>query len=87
MAKLASTRDAKLLDPVSVEFLAEPSIKQQIEVIELVQEPSWMGLIIAYLKNSELPKGKTKAQILRLKVARYVLYDGKLYRRGYSMPL
>ena len=29
LAKLALTKDAELLDAVSVEFLAEPSIKQQ----------------------------------------------------------
>ena len=29
LAKLASTRNAELLDAVSMEFLAEPSIKQQ----------------------------------------------------------
>ena len=87
MAKLASTRDAKLLDAVSVEFVAEPNIRQQPELMELALEPSWMDPIIVYLKNGELPKGKTEARILRLNVARYILYDKKLYRRGYSMPL
>ena len=29
LGKLASTKDAKLLNAVSLEFLAEPSIKQQ----------------------------------------------------------
>ena len=55
--------------------------------MELTQKPSWMDPIVAYLKTSEQPKDKTEAQILRLKAARYVLYDDKLYRRGYSMPL
>ena len=45
------------------------------------------GPHIAYMKNSELPEEKTEACILRLKKARYVLYDDKLYRRGYSMLL
>ena len=44
-----------------------------------------MDLIIAYLKNGELPEEKMEARILRLKAACYVLYDDKLYRRGYSM--
>ena len=87
LAKLASTRNVELLDAVSVEFLVEPSIRQQPEVMELVQEPSWMDPIVAYLNNGDLPEGYSKAHILRLKVARYVLYDDKLYRRGYSMPL
>ena len=40
LAKLASTWDVELLDIVSVEFLAEPSIKQWPEVMELDHEPS-----------------------------------------------
>ena len=55
--------------------------------MELIREPSWMDPIIAYLKNDKLPEEKSEARILRLKAARYVLYDDKLYRRGYSMPL
>ena len=35
LAKLASTRDVKLLNTVSVEFLVEPSIKQRSEMMEL----------------------------------------------------
>ena len=87
LAKLASTKDAKLLEVVSVEFLVEPSIRRQPDVMELIQEPSWMDPIVTYLKNGEVPEDKTEARILRLKVAYYVLYDNKLYRRGYSMSL
>ena len=46
-----------------------------------------MDPIIAYLKTGEQPEDKTEARILRLKTTRYVLYDDKLYRRGYFMPL
>ena len=87
LAKLASTRDSELLDAVSVEFLTEPSIKPQLEIMELMQEPSHIDPIIAYLRRDELQEEKTEAHILQLKVARYVLYDEKLYRKGYLMPL
>ena len=87
LAKLASTKDVELLDAVVMEFLAEPSIRRYPKIMELTQEPSWMDPIIAYLRNGELPKGKTKAHILKLKATCYVLYDYKFYRRGYSMPL
>ena len=60
LAKLASMRGVELLDTMSVEFLPEPSIKQQPEIIELEQEPSWMDPIIAYLKNSKLLENKTE---------------------------
>ena len=81
------TRDANLLDPVSMEYLAEPSIHPQPGIMELTQEPSWMHPIVAYLKTGEQPEDKTEACAFRLKAPCYVLYDGKLYRRGYSMPL
>ena len=64
LAKLALTRDAKLLDAMSVDFLAEPSIRQCPEIMELTQEPLWMDHIIAYLRNGKLPKGRTEARIL-----------------------
>ena len=82
MAKLALTRDSELLDIVSVEFLAEPSIKPKQEIMELMRETSWMDPIITYLKNGELPEEKTNY----IEATRYMLYDNKLYRRGYSMP-
>ena len=87
MAKLASTRDTKLLGTVSIEYLVEPSIKQQPEVMELEQEALWMDPIVTYLKNGELLENKMEVQILSLKEACYVIYDDKLYMRGYSMPL
>ena len=46
-----------------------------------------MDPTIAHLKNGELPENKIEARILRLEVARYVIYYDKLYKRGYSMPL
>ena len=55
--------------------------------MELTQEPSWIDPIVAYLKTGEQPKDKIEAQILWLKVARYVLYDDKLYKRCYSKLL
>ena len=87
LAKLALTRDADRVDAVFVEFLAEPSIQPQQGVMELTKEPSWMDPIVAYLKTGEQSEDKTEARILWLKVARYVLYNDKLYKRGYSMPL
>ena len=55
--------------------------------MELAQEPSWMDPIIPYLKIGELLGKRTEARILRIKTAHYMIYDNKLYKRGYSMPL
>ena len=46
-----------------------------------------MDPIIAYLNSGELPEKKIEIRILRIKATRYTIYDDKLYRRGYSIPL
>ena len=48
---------------------------------------SWMTPVIQYLKDGVLPKDKRKARLLRLKAARYIMYDDQLYKRGLSTPL
>ena len=45
-----------------------------------------MNPIVAYLKIGKQLEDKIEARILRLKEAHYILYNDKLYRRGYSMP-
>ena len=46
-----------------------------------------MDPIVSYLKNSQLPENKIEARVLRLRAMNYAIYDNKLYRRGYSMPI
>ena len=46
-----------------------------------------MDPIVLYLKTGEQPEDKSKACILRLKAACYVLYDDKLYSKDYLMSL
>ena len=53
LVKLASTRVADLLDTISMEFLAKPSIHPQQGIMKLAQEPSWMDPIFTYLKSSK----------------------------------
>ncbi|XP_024029251.1 uncharacterized protein K02A2.6-like [Morus notabilis] len=46
-----------------------------------------MTLLIQYLINAKLPDDKDEARQIKYRVARYLLYDGLLYRRGFSTPL
>ena len=46
-----------------------------------------MTPIVQYLKDGQLLEDKNKARLLRLKVVRYILYNGQLYRRGFLTPL
>ena len=46
-----------------------------------------MTLVVQYLKDGVLPEDKKKARLLRLKAARYTLYNDQLFKRGFSTPL
>ena len=90
LAWLASTKDAKLLEVIPVEFLNEPSIPSmdpQLAINCVVATDTWMTPIVQFLNDGQLLEDKKQARCLRLKVARYILYDGQLYIRGFSTPL
>ena len=54
------------------------------EVQQIENRENWMTLIVLYLKEGKLPKGKDEAKKLRVRAARYVLMDEVLYKRGFS---
>ena len=45
-----------------------------------------MILIIRYLKEGWLPEDKAEARKIQIRVARFVIIDDLLYKRGYSLP-
>ena len=55
--------------------------------MQMELEPSWIDLLVAYLKEEVLPHDPKEARKLRNQAFRYVLYEGKLYKRSYSLPL
>ena len=48
---------------------------------------TWMTQIITYLEQGTLPDNRNDAKRTMRQAARYVMMEGVLYRRGYSMPL
>ena len=45
-----------------------------------------MTPIVSYLKEGKLPEGKDEARKLNVRVAKYLLMDEVLYKRGFSQP-
>ncbi|GKD55595.1 reverse transcriptase domain-containing protein [Tanacetum coccineum] len=87
LSKIASTSFAHLSKQVLVEILKEKSIQEE-EVATIVEEegPTWMTLIMEYLKNGTLPDDRKEASKLRIKARQYELLEGILYRRSFLKP-
>ena len=54
------------------------------EIQQVKGEENWMTPIVIYLKDGRLPEDKDKARRLRIKVAKYILIDEVIYKRGLS---
>ena len=57
-----------------------------LEILQIEGEENWITLIVSYLKDRRLPKGKDEARKLRVMLARFVLMDEVTYKRGFFQP-
>jgi len=89
LSRIGSGIDLVALDgDYKVLFKSHPSVFLTAEVLQVDElEPEWGVEVIRYLKTGELPSIKEEAWKVVRHSARYVLIDGILYRRGYSLPL
>ena len=61
--------------------------REKVQIHQLRVGPSWMDLIVIFLKDDILPKEKGKANKVRRKAPRFWLSeDQKLYTRFFSRP-
>ncbi|XP_074373613.1 uncharacterized protein LOC141713954 [Apium graveolens] len=88
LSKQGSRREATLLGVVPLDIQRQPSVPEH-EVGSLGDDLglTWMTHILAYIKEDSLPDEKNEARRIRYKASRYMIYDGVLYRRGFSVPL
>ena len=83
LAKEASANEA--VDELdAVQYM--PSIDLP-EMLQIEGDENWMTLIVSYLKDIRLLELKDEARKLKVKLARYILMDEVLYKRGFSQPL
>ncbi|XP_024026375.1 uncharacterized protein LOC112093026 [Morus notabilis] len=87
LAKLASSKDSDTLGVVPIEELEYPTIEEKAKALIVQTDENWMTPLIQYLMDAQLPSNKDEARRIKYRAARYLLYDGLLYRRGYSTPL
>lgn len=71
-----------------LEIIEKPSIKKElVPILQASSEPYWIDPIICYLQEGVLLEDKVDAKKLRHRSALFMVVDGKLYIRAYSMPL
>ena len=87
LAKIATSRDAKLLRLVPIEIISEPSITKKLSIEVIGTQPSWIDDIIVYLKEDRLPEDRDLPRKVKYHAEHYLLLNGKLYKRGISTPL
>ena len=87
LSKLATSAPAELPKEVFLETLKCPTTEEPQAVLRTDFEPSWIDPLISYLEEGVLPHDRREARKLRSQASRYVLYEGRLYKRSYSLPL
>ena len=87
LSKLATLAPTELPKEVFFEVLKCPSTEEPQLVMEISHEPSWIDPLVAYLKDGVLPHDAKEARKLTNQASRYIIYEGKLYKRSYSLPL
>ena len=87
LARIATVADTKLPKSVLLEVRASPSIGEEVEVMRVSAERSWMDPILSYIHDGILPEDRKQVRKLKCRAARYTLLDGILYRRGFTLPI
>ena len=90
LSKLASTKRKGGNKSVIQEILPRPSIEKPskgVDINVIGDKDCWMTPVYNFLEHGTLPDDQKQAAIVRRRACTYVILDGKLYRRGFSIPL
>nr|XP_027076820.1 uncharacterized protein LOC113700543 [Coffea arabica] len=85
LSRLAFTSFSDLNKTILVEVLAESDYLEEI-VCPVYPGDTWMGLLIRFIDQGELPEDRVEVRKLQRKTAWYALWDNILYKRSYLDP-
>ena len=72
---------------VPVKVIPAPSIEKPADVMDIDREASWIDEYVEYLTHDRLPADKDRAKRVKYHAEKYLILDGRLYKRGLSGPL
>ncbi|KAI5323645.1 hypothetical protein L3X38_032717 [Prunus dulcis] len=85
LARLALAVEQGIGCNIHMEFLDQPST--QIPTIYTIDHsPTWMDPILQFLQHQILPADPVEARRVRYRSARYLIINGALYNRCFSLP-
>jgi hypothetical protein len=90
LARRASAKDGEVTgDEEGIRSLKCSSISDDaLDIVASIKETSdWRSEIIEYMENGLLPSEKRSAIQLRMKAGRFTMVNGRLYKRGFTLPL
>ena len=88
LAKLETASQEDLGRLIPIEHLPEPSVSvDNGEVSPMMFEPRWMDPIWDNLVDGKFPNDPKEASKLRARSARFTVYRGTLYKRGFFVPI
>uniref|UniRef100_A0A2N9GRM8 Reverse transcriptase domain-containing protein n=1 Tax=Fagus sylvatica TaxID=28930 RepID=A0A2N9GRM8_FAGSY len=82
--KLAKAASSSTVDD-KIKTVQQSSL-QTTEVNPIHTEISWMTPIISYLQEGTLPDNRHEARRLKVRASRFLMLQGTLYKRGFSLP-
>ncbi|CAL9011686.1 unnamed protein product, partial [Prunus brigantina] len=85
LARLASAIEQGIGRNIHMEILDQPSTRAPL-ICAIDHSPTWMDPILQFLQNQTLPADPAEARRVRYRSARYLILNGALYKRGFSLP-
>jgi hypothetical protein len=82
--QLAKSASSAELDD-KIEIVRQLSL-QAAEVNPINIKTSWMTPIISYLQGGILPSDRHEARRLKVRASRFIILQGILYKKGFSLP-
>ncbi|XP_021722675.1 uncharacterized protein LOC110690154 [Chenopodium quinoa] len=88
LARLASSSFNDLERTVMVEVLKQRSIDESAKEVHCIRQgEQWYEKILTYLLTGALPIEKEESRKIKKDSVWFILYQGQLYKRGFSFPL
>lgn len=88
LSKLASTRASRINHSFMQETLEKPShgTGTMVATVEPILR-TWMTPIMEYIEERKLLGDSTEAKMIKRRVCKHTIIEGRLFKRGFSTPL